>query len=66
MKPHHILRCHRSYMVNIEQVKMMQKGKKGLELHLSGPENVVIQVSKTYEPVIIAELDLLSSSDHSM
>ncbi|WP_051538402.1 LytTR family DNA-binding domain-containing protein [Prolixibacter bellariivorans] len=66
MKPHHILRCHRSYMVNIGQVKMMQKGKKGLELHLSVPENVVIQVSKTYEPAIIAELDLLPSTDQSV
>ncbi|GET30426.1 LytTR family DNA-binding domain-containing protein [Prolixibacter sp. SD074] len=65
MKAHHILRCHRSYMVNIGQVKMMQKGKKGLELHLSGPENVVIQVSKTYEPVIIAELDRLPGSGRS-
>jgi|MTBAKMStandDraft_1061839.scaffolds.fasta_scaffold01855_5 DNA-binding LytR/AlgR family response regulator len=66
MKLHHILRCHRSYMVNIGQVKLMQKGKKGLELHLSGPENVVILVSKTYEPAIIAELDLLPSASQSV
>ena len=63
LKQHQIVRCHRSFMVNIEMVKMMQKGKKGLELHLAGPENLVIQVSKTYEPAVISELNLLPASD---
>lgn len=43
-----ILRCHRSYMVNFEKVKVIRKEKDGLKLELDHPEVIDIPVSKTY------------------
>jgi DNA-binding LytR/AlgR family response regulator len=43
-----IIRCHRSYMVNFEKVKVIRKGKDGLKLELEAPLTIDIPVSKTY------------------
>jgi uncharacterized protein YunC (DUF1805 family) len=43
-----IIRCHRSYMVNFDKVKVMRKDKDGLKLELDNPSVTDIPVSKTY------------------
>lgn len=43
-----IVRCHRSYMVNFEKVKVIRKGKDGLKLELDSPDIAEIPVSRTY------------------
>lgn len=43
-----IVRCHRSYMVNFEKVKVIRKDKDGLKLELDSPSAIDIPVSKTY------------------
>jgi hypothetical protein len=42
------IRCHRSYMVNFEKVKIIRREKDGLKLELEAPDLVEIPVSKTY------------------
>ena len=43
-----VVRCHRSYMVNFEKVKVIKKDKDGLKLELDAPSVFDIPVSKTY------------------
>lgn len=43
-----IIRCHRSYMVNFEKVKIIRKDRDGLKLELDSPTIIDIPVSKTY------------------
>ncbi len=43
-----IVRCHRSYMVNFEKVKVVRKDKDGLKLEFDNPSVTDIPVSKTY------------------
>jgi hypothetical protein len=43
-----IVRCHRSYMVNFDKVKVIRKDKDGLKLELDNPYVIDIPVSKTY------------------
>jgi len=43
-----IIRCHRSYLVNFEKVKIIRKDKDGLKLELDTPSAMDIPVSKTY------------------
>ncbi|MBK7131308.1 MAG: LytTR family transcriptional regulator [Bacteroidales bacterium] len=43
-----IIRCHRSYMVNFDKVKVIRKDKDGLRLELDNPSVMDIPVSKTY------------------
>jgi len=43
-----IIRCHRSYMVNFEKVKVIRKEKDGLKLDFDDPLISDIPVSKTY------------------
>jgi hypothetical protein len=42
------IRCHRSYMVNFEKVKIIRREKDGLKLLLEAPDLMEIPVSKTY------------------
>lgn len=44
-----VIRCHRSFMVNISQIKMVRKGKKGYEIELDLPDRRTLPVTKTYE-----------------
>jgi hypothetical protein len=43
-----IIRCHRSFMVNFDKVKVIRKDKDGLKLELDNAELTDIPVSKTY------------------
>ncbi len=43
-----VIRCHRSYMVNVEKVKIMRREKKGVFIELEGDKVKNIPVSKTY------------------
>lgn len=43
-----VIRCHRSYMVNFEKVKILRKDKDDLNLELDVPSAIALPVSKTY------------------
>ena len=43
-----IIRCHRSYMVNFEKVKVIRRDRDGLKLGFDNPLVIDIPVSKTY------------------
>lgn len=43
-----IVRCHRSFMVNFDKVKVIRKDKDGLKLELDNPSVIDLPVSKTY------------------
>jgi hypothetical protein len=43
-----LIRCHRSYMVNFEKVKIIRREKDGLKLELESQVPIEIPVSKTY------------------
>jgi DNA-binding LytR/AlgR family response regulator len=51
-----IIRCHRSFMVNFEKVKVIRKDKDGLKLELDNPSVNDIPVSKTYAENVIQTL----------
>lgn len=48
-----IIRCHRSYMVNFERVKIMRRERDGLVLDLDAPEKLTLPVSRSYVDSII-------------
>ena len=48
-----LVRCHRSYIVNFDKVKIMRKEKEGLLLELDIPQQLSLPVSKTYVADII-------------
>jgi hypothetical protein len=43
-----LIRCHRSYMVNFDKVKIIRREKDGLRLELESPVLIEIPVSKTF------------------
>lgn len=43
-----IIRCHRSYIVNFEKVRVIRKDQDGLKLEFDNPSVIDIPVSKTY------------------
>jgi len=43
-----LVRCHRSYLVNFDRVKIIRKEKDGLHLELDIPEKTNLPVSKTF------------------
>ncbi|UCH15666.1 MAG: LytTR family transcriptional regulator DNA-binding domain-containing protein [Bacteroidales bacterium] len=53
LQPRNIMRCHRSYMVNFEKVKIMRKEKGGLFLELDTDYKFSLPVSRTYVAQII-------------
>lgn len=48
-----VIRCHRSYMVNVNHISAVQKDKDGHILLLDYVEGLHIPVSKTYSPLIM-------------
>ncbi len=46
-----IIRCHRSYMVNIDAVKIIRNEKDGLKLELETDDKLIIPVSKTFQEI---------------
>ena len=43
-----VIRCHRSYLVNIEKVKLIRREKEGLALELDSTPPSTVPVSRTY------------------
>lgn len=57
-----IIRCHRSYMVNFEKVKVIRKEKDGLRLELDDPSVIDIPVSKSYVDNVMLTFSKFSRS----
>jgi len=57
-KEYPIYRCHRSYSVNIKNVKMIRKSKKGYELLVNCPKEISLPISKSYEKKIIEQFNI--------
>ena len=51
-----IVRCHRSYMVNLDVVKVMRREKENLFLELGYPNIKEIPISKTYGEQVLRRL----------
>ncbi len=49
------VRCHRSFVVNFDKVKLIRKEKDGLKLEIDAPSELVIPVSKTYSQGVLDE-----------
>lgn len=56
-----LIRCHRSYVVNFDKVKVLRKEKDGLFLALDEERVPDIPVSKTYTEKVLTRFSLLSS-----
>ena len=57
LAPRRVIRCHRSFMVNFERVKVIRKLKDGLQLELDGPLVQPLPVSKTYVKEVLKGLE---------
>jgi DNA-binding LytR/AlgR family response regulator len=44
-----VVRCHRSYMVNINQIRLVRKDKSGLILHLNSLNKIILPISTSYK-----------------
>jgi DNA-binding LytR/AlgR family response regulator len=51
-----LVRSHRSFMVNIDNVKVIRKEKEGLIIGFESPTSVTIPISKTYLDGFIKKL----------
>ena len=51
-----IIRCHRSYMVNLDLVKVMRREKENLFLELGVPNVREIPISKTYGEQVLRRI----------
>ena len=59
-----IIRCHRSYMANLERVRIIRKEKDGLHLELGDEPAVSLLVSKTYIPGVMEAFTKISPLDN--
>jgi hypothetical protein len=60
-----IIRCHRSYMVNFDNVKVIKKDKDGLKLEFDNPSLIDIPVSKTYVNTVMQTFSKYSQTSDS-
>jgi DNA-binding LytR/AlgR family response regulator len=51
-----LVRCHRSFIVNIDNVKVIRKEKEGLIIGFGSPEDSTVPISKTYIDGFIRKL----------
>lgn len=58
-----MVRCHRSYMVNMDNVKFIRKEKEGLILSFESPGQVNLPISRTYIDGFIRKLSRYSEPD---
>ena len=49
-----IIRCHRSFMVNISRVKIIKKESDGLVLEIDAPGNYILPISETYAQEVLS------------
>jgi hypothetical protein len=54
LKEEAIIRCHRSWLVNIEKVKLIRREKEGLMLELDSSPSSEVPVSRTYMHEVLA------------
>jgi DNA-binding LytR/AlgR family response regulator len=55
-----LVRCHRSFMVNMDKVKVIRKEKEGLVIGFETVVNVAVPISKTYLDLFIRNLSHLT------
>ncbi len=58
-----IIRCHRSYMANLDRVRIIRKEKDGLHLEMGTEPTVSLLVSKTYIPGVMEGFSRISPLD---
>jgi hypothetical protein len=58
LRDYPIYRCHRSFSVNLKNVKMIRKSKKGYELLINSPKEICLPVSKSYEKKFLDMLNI--------
>ena len=51
-----LIRCHRSFIVNVDNVKVIRKEKEGLIIGFESPEDITVPISKTYIDGFIRKL----------
>jgi len=62
-KDSNIIRCHRSYMVNLDKVEIIRKEKDGLHLELGTDPPVSLLVTKTYVTAVMEVFSKISPLD---
>ncbi len=55
-----LVRCHRSYIVNLDRVKILKKEKNGIMLELDSENTPDIPVSKTYYQSFMEKFSMYS------
>lgn len=55
-----LARCHRSYIINLDKVKVLKKTKEGIYMELDVPQIADIPVSKTYYEAVMAKFSQYS------
>jgi len=58
-----LVRCHRSFMINIDHVRTIRKEKEGLIIKFESPVNITVPISKTYLDVFIRKLSTIVDPD---
>ena len=58
-----LVRCHRSYMVNCEKVRVIRREKDGVRLELDLPSAIDIPVTKTYLENVMKAFSHFSQPD---
>jgi hypothetical protein len=58
-----LVRCHRSYMVNFDNVKVIRKEKEGLMINFESTSHITVPISKTYVDVLIRKLSNTAEPD---
>lgn len=61
LSAYNIARCHRSYLINFNKVKILKREKDGVFLELNAPEPLTLPVSKTYVSSIVESFSEFTS-----
>ena len=59
-----LVRCHRSFIVNIDNVKVIRREKEGLIIGFDSPEAITVPISKTYIDTFIRKLSNFAVPEH--
>jgi DNA-binding LytR/AlgR family response regulator len=51
-----LVRCHRSFIINIDHVRTIRREKEGLIINFESPVNITVPISKTYLDTFIRKL----------